>query len=104
MDETQKNELKELTLRMDDLKDTRARLEFELKQTEKEIEKIEIHLATVLENYGLNNMNFDCYSFGWVEKTRKAFSQKAFAQVYPDLLEKFKVETTTRKFEFKINR
>ena len=97
-------DLKELTLRMDELKDAKARLDFELKQVDKEIEKIELQLANVLENAGVESIDFGVYSFGWVEKTRKAFSQKAFAQVYPDLLEKFKLETTTRKIEFKINK
>ena len=49
-------------------------------------------------------MEFGIYSFGWETKTRKAFSQKAFGQVYPDLLEKFKLETETKNFVFKINK
>lgn len=49
-------------------------------------------------------MDYGTYTFGWVEKTRKAFNQKAFGQVYPDLLEKFKLETTSRKFVFEINK
>ena len=103
-EELQSIDLKELTLRMDELKDAKARLDFELKQVDKEIEKIELELANVLEKADVQSMDFGVYSFGWVEKSRKAFSQKAFGQVYPDLLEKFKVETVTRKLEFKINR
>lgn len=96
--------LKELTERMDFLKDQKARLDFETKQVDKEIEKIELELATVLEKADVQSMDFGVYTFGWVEKKRKAFSQKAFGQVYPDLLEKFKLETVSRKLEFKINR
>ena len=103
-EDLQNVDLKELTLRMDELKDAKARLDFELKQVEKEIEKIELQLANVLEKAEVESMDFGVYSFGWVEKTRKAFSQKAFGQVYPDLLEKFKIETKSKSFEFKINK
>lgn len=103
-EELQSIDLKELTERMDVLKDQKARLDFELKQVDKEIEKIELELANVLEKADVQSMDFGIYSFGWVTKTRKAFSQKAFGQVYPDILEKFKVETVTRKLEFKINK
>ena len=36
----QQVDLKELTSRMDELKDAKARLEFDLKRVEKEIEKV----------------------------------------------------------------
>ena len=100
----QQVDLKELTSKMDELKDAKARLEFDLKQVEKEIEKVELELVNVLDKTGVERMDYGTYTFGWVEKTRKAFNQKAFGQVYPDLLEKFKLETTSRKFEFKINK
>ena len=103
-EELQSIDLKELTERMDVLKDQKARLDFELKQVDKEIEKIELQLANVLEKAEVESMDFGVYSFGWVEKSRKAFSQKAFGQVYPDLLEKFKIETESKTFEFKINK
>ena len=103
-EELQSIDLKELTERMDVLKEQKARLDFESKQVDKEIEKIELELKNVINKAGVESMDFGIYSFGWVTKTRKAFSQKAFGQVYPDLLEKFKVETVTRKLEFKINR
>lgn len=97
-------DLKELTKQMDDLKDLEARLKFDLKNTEKEIEKIELQLQALLNQADVESMDFGIYSFGWVTKTRKAFSQKAFGQVYPDLLEKFKIETENKSFEFKINK
>lgn len=96
--------LEEITKQMDDLKDLEARLKFDLKNTQKEIEKIELKLQALLENMEVESMDFGIYSFGWVTKTRKAFSQKAFGQVYPDLLEKFKIETESKTFQFKINK
>lgn len=96
--------LEELTLKMDELKDLEARLKFDLKNTQEEIEKIELQLQNVIEKAGVNNMDYGVYTFGWEVKKRKAFSQKAFGQVYPDLLEKFKLETETKSFVFKINK
>lgn len=92
-----------ITSEMDELKDTEARLKFELKNTQKEIEKREIKLQTLLEQAGVDSMDFGIYSFGWTTTTRKAFSQKEFSKVYPDLLEEFKIESKKRSFEFKIN-
>ena len=96
--------LEELTLKMDELKDLEARLKFDLKNTQEQIEKVELQLQNVIEKAGVNNMDYGVYTFGWEVKKRKAFSQKAFEQVYPDLLEKFKLETETKKFVFKINK
>ena len=61
-------------------------------------------LQNVIEKMGVDTMNYGIYTFGWETKKRKAFSQKAFGQVYPDLLEKFKIETETKSFVFKINK
>lgn len=97
-------DLEEITKQMDDLKDLEARLKFDLKNTQKEIEKIELKLEALLESMDVESMDFGIYSFGWETSKHKAFSQKAFGQVYPDLLEKFKIETETKKFEFYINR
>lgn len=96
--------LEELTLKMDELKDLEARLKFDLKNTQEQIEKVELQLQNVIEKAGVNNMDYGVYTFGWEVKKRKAFSQKAFEQVYPDLFEKFKLETETKKFVFKINK
>ena len=97
-------DLKELTRQMDEFKLMEAELKFNLKKTQEEIEKIELQLQNVIEKAGVESMDFGIYSFGWEIKKRKAFSQKAFAQVYPDLLEKFKLETETKNFVFKINK
>ena len=98
------NELKDLTERMDALKDQKAALEFDLKNCEKEIEKIELQLQNFLEQADVDTMDFGVYSFGWKITTSRRFNQKAFGQMYPDLLEKFKLPTESRKFEFKINK
>ena len=100
----QQVDLKELTCKMDELKDAKARLEFDLKQVEKEIEKVELELVNILDKTGVERMDYGTYTFGWEIKKRKAFSQKAFAQVYPDLLEKFKLEIESKQFVFKVNR
>lgn len=97
-------DLKELTSQMDELKKQKAALEFDLKNVDDEITKIQLKLENILITSDVESMDYGVYSFGWVEKTRKAFSQKAFGQVYPELLEKFKIETVSRKFEFKINK
>ena len=97
-------DLKELTRQMDEFKLMEAELKFNLKKTQEEIEKIELQLQNVIEKAGVESMDFGIYSFGWEIKKRKAFSQKAFAQVYPDLLEKFKLETESKQFVFKVNR
>ena len=46
-------DLKEITERMDELKNQQAALKFDLKNVEKEIEKCELQLATVLEKQTL---------------------------------------------------
>ena len=102
--ELQNVDLKELTRQMDEFKLMEAELKFNLKKTQEEIEKIELQLANVLDKTGVESMDVGIFTFGWEVKTRKAFSQKAFAQVYPDLLEKFKLETETKKIVFKVNR
>lgn len=96
-------DLKELTRQMDEFKLMEAELKFNLKKTQEEIEKIELQLANVLEKTGVDSMEVGIFTFGWEVKKRKAFSQKAFGQVYPDLLEKFKLETESKQFVFKVN-
>lgn len=98
------NNLKELTQQMDVLKDQKAALEFDLKNCEKEIEKIELQLQNILSQTGADSMDYGVYTFGWKITTSKRFNQKAFGQMYPDLLEKFKLPTESKKFEFKINK
>lgn len=97
-------DLEAITQRMDELKDLKARYDFELKQVEKEIETLELKLIAVLDQTGADSMDFGCYTFGWKVATRKAFDQKLFGQDYPDLLEQYKIEKENKKFEFKINK
>lgn len=96
--------LKELTFQMDELKKQKAALEFDLKNVNAEIKKIELVLQNLLKKHEVDSMDYGVYTFGWEISTARRFSQKAFGQVYPDLLEKFKLPSETRKFVFKINK
>ena len=93
-----------ITSEMDTLKDQQARLKFELKETEKEIEKRELQLIALLSQLDVNEMQHGVYSFGLKTVTRKAFDQKLFGKEHPDLLEEYKLEKDSEKFEFKINK
>lgn len=97
-------DLEALTARMDELKDTRARLKFELNNIEKEIEKEELKFVALLDNTGVETMDYGVYTFGWKISTRKAFDQKLFQERHPDLYEQFKIEKEQKKFDFKINK
>ena len=98
------DDLKQLTETMDCLKDQKARLEFELKQVEKEIERVSIILQNHLAKLDVEEMTFGPYSFGWKTTTSRRFNQKLFGEAHPDLLEQFKTESVSKKFDFKINK
>ena len=85
-------DLDALTAHMDELKDTRARLKFELTNIEKEIEKEELKFIALLDNTGVETMDYGVYTFGWKISTRKTFDQKLFGEKHPDLYEQFKIE------------
>lgn len=53
-----------ITSEMDTLKDEKARLSFELKNVEKEIEKRELQLVTALQQADVKTMDYGVYSFG----------------------------------------
>lgn len=93
-----------ITKEMDQLKDDEARLKFELKNLEKEIEKRQIVLENLLHQSGVDSMDYGVYSFGWKITTSKKFNQKKFGEDHPDMLEQYKTESSNSKFEFKINR
>lgn len=95
-------DLEKITERMDELKDVQARLKFELKQTEKEIEKYELQLQAVLTSSGVNEMQYGNYIFGWKEIRKKTFDQKLFSIDYPDLFNVYKTEKKSQTFDFKI--
>lgn len=93
-----------ITSEMDSLKDEKARLSFELKNIEKEIEKRELQLVALLGQMEVKSMDYGVYSFGLKETTRKALDQKLLKERYPDQYEACYVEKVSEKFEFKINK
>ena len=97
-------DLDAITADMDLLKDEKARLSFELKNVEKEIEKRELQLVTVLQRANVKTMDYGVYSFGWKTTKRKAFDQKLFKEKQPDLFNQYYIEKESEKFEFKINK
>lgn len=96
-------DLGEITADMDALKQEKARLSFELKNIEKEIEKRELQLIALLEKADVKNMDYGIYTFGFKEYSRTAFDQKAFKEAEPELFQKYYVPKVTERFEFKIN-
>lgn len=91
-----------ITEKLDEEKKKRAELKFYLNSCEKEIEKLELQLIAVLSSNKVNEMVYKGYSFGWKDKTRKAFDQKLFQEEHQDLYEQYKTEKTTQVFEFKV--
>lgn len=51
-----------ITSHMDELKDTEARLKFELNNVQKEIEKEELKLTALIEQEGVNSMDYGIYT------------------------------------------
>lgn len=88
--------------KLDSEKQKRGELKLYLNNTEKEIEKLELQLQAVLTSLDVEEMQKGVYWFGWKNKTRKAFDQALFGSEHPDLLEKYKVEKTSKVFELKI--
>jgi len=97
-------DLEKVTAYMDELKDTKARLSFDLKAIEKEIEKVEVELISLLSQSGVDEMQYGVYSFGLKTTIRTAFDQKLFSADNPELFEKYKLPKEGVKFEFKINK
>jgi predicted phage-related endonuclease len=97
-------ELQEIVHKMDELQKEKKLYEFYLKNIQKEEEKLELEMQNILHKVEAETMEYGVYTFGWKETTRKAFNQKAFGEAHPELLEKFKLESVSRKFEFKINK
>ena len=97
-------DLDKITAEMDELKDNEARLKFELKQIEKEIEKRELSLIALLEQMDVKNMDFGVYSFGFKETSRTAFDQRLFKEEQPEMFNKYYLTKVNEKFEFKINK
>ena len=97
-------DLDAITADMDTLKDEKARLSFELKNVEKEIEKRELQLVTALQQADVRTMEYGVYYYGWKTTKRKAFDQKLFKEKQPDLFNQYFIEKESEKFEFKINK
>ena len=97
-------DLDSITARRDELMDLKARYSFELKQVEKEMEKLDLQLIALLDQTGTESMDYGTYTFGWKTTNRTAFDQKLFGQDYPELLAKYKIAKENRVFDFKINR
>lgn len=97
-------DLDAITQQMDDLKKNEAEYKFLLKQTQDEIEKLNLKLIAVLDQTGVESMDYGCFTFGWKTSTRTAFDQKLFSEQYEDLYNQFKISKENRTFQFKINR
>lgn len=97
-------DLDAVTSRMDELKDHRARLKFELNAVEKEIEKCELQLIAFLNSAGVEQMDYKIYSFGKKITTRTAFDQKLFKEEQPEMFDRYYLTKEKESFEFKINK
>lgn len=91
-----------LTDELDQLKDQKARYNFELKQIDKEIEKREMALGLFLKQNKLENLIHGRFEFGFKEYTRTAFDQQAFKADHEELYNKYKLPKTSERFEFKV--
>lgn len=91
-----------ITDTMDNLKKEKARLQFDLKEVEKEIEKYELQLIALLGQMNVKEMNYKSYSFGLREISRTALDQKYLKEHYSDIADKCTFTKTSEKFEFKI--
>lgn len=91
-----------ITDTMDNLKKEKARLEFDLKEVNKEIEKYELQLIALLGQMNVREMNYKSYSFGLKEISRTALDQKYLKEHYSEIAEKCTFTKKSEKFEFKI--
>lgn len=93
-----------ITKEMDDLKDDKARLKFELNNIEKEIEKREMQLKALLSQMNVSSMDYGVYSFGIKKINRKSLDQWLLKVKFPEQYEACYVDKTSERFEFKINK
>ena len=96
-------DLDQITKELDELKDQQARLNFELKAVEKEIKKREMQLEALINQQGVNEMQYGCYSWGYVTKCRNSLDQKMLKENFEDIYNQCYHSTESTKFEFKIN-
>lgn len=97
-------DLEKITAELDLYKQEKARLSFELKNIEKEIQKRELQLVTILSKLEVESMDYGVYSFGWKVTKRKTFDQKLFKKEHPDVFNKYYIEKENKNFEFKISK
>lgn len=91
-----------ITETIDNLKKEKARLQFDLKEVDKEMEKYELQLIALLGQMNVKEMNYKCYSFGLKEVSRTSLDQKYLKEHYSDIAEKCTFTKTSEKFEFKV--
>jgi len=97
-------DLEAITKRRDELLDLKARYTFELKQVEKEAEQLDLQLIALLNQAGVDEMQFGTYKFGWVVKNRTALDQKYLKEHYADIAAQCTFTKENKSFEFKINK
>lgn len=96
-------DLDNITSQMDALKMEKARLSFELKAVEKEIEKLELQLVALLGQLDVKEMQHGIYSWGLKEVSRTSLDQKMLKELYPEQYNACYVQKMSEKFEFRIN-
>ena len=96
-------DLQQITNDLDYHKDQKARLQFELKQVEKQIERLELTLIAVLNQADVQEMNFANYTFGLKTQQRTALNQQLLKEKYRDIYDKCYETTESQKFFFKVN-
>lgn len=97
-------DLDTITKELDEFKDSRARLKFELNAVEQEIEKRELQLTAALGQMGVDTMDYGIYTFGFKTTYRKALDQKLLKEKYPEQYNDCYIQKESQKFEFKINK
>lgn len=93
-----------VTSTIDELKKERARLEFDLKEVKKELEKYELQLQALLNQMNVRSMQYGVYSFGWEQTSRTALDQKLLKERYEDAYNDCYVTKTSEKFNFRVNK
>ena len=96
-------DLESLTAQMDDVKDTIARLKYELKEAEKKESKLQLVFESLLTNLNVEEMTHGIYSWGFVEKTTNRLNQGKIKEDYPDVYQACYLPSTSKTFKFKIN-
>ena len=97
-------DLDAITVRRDELMDLEARYKFELKQIEKEKEKLDLQLIALIDQMQVDSMDYKTYSFGWKTTTRTALDQKYLKEHYSDIANKCTFTKESKNFEFEINK